>query len=81
MSRPESLENRWDILYRDYPEVYDAFSSTPYQPTIYERLPEIVHLLGLSVADVGSGTGRSSFALASSAFRVIGIERERAMLL
>ena len=81
MSKPESIENRWDILYRDYPEVYDAFSSTPYQPTIYERLPEIVHLLGQSVADVGSGTGKSSFALASYALRVFGIERERAMLL
>ena len=21
--RPESLEGRWDILYRDYPEVYE----------------------------------------------------------
>jgi hypothetical protein len=24
---PESIENRWDILYRDYPEVYDRFAS------------------------------------------------------
>jgi len=80
MSTPESIENRWDILYRDYPEVYEAFSSTPYRPTIFERLPEIVTLSGQSIADVGSGTGKSSFALASFALRVIGIERERAML-
>lgn len=80
MAKPESIENRWDILYRDYPEVYEAFSSTPYRPTIFERLPEIVPLSGQTIADVGSGTGKSSFALAPYALRVIGIERERAML-
>ena len=30
--RPESIENRWDILYREYPEVYDEFASVPYEP-------------------------------------------------
>jgi hypothetical protein len=30
--QPETIENRWDILYRDYPEIYDAFSSFPYHP-------------------------------------------------
>jgi hypothetical protein len=41
MSRSESVENRWDILYRDYPEVHEAFSHTPYPPTVYEQLAEI----------------------------------------
>ena len=80
MSRPESIENRWDILYRDYPEVYEAFSNTPYHPTIYEQLPGIVDLRSKSIADVGAGTGSSSLALARSARQVIGIEREPAML-
>lgn len=80
MSRPESIENRWDILYRDYPEVYEAFSNVPYHPTIYEQLPEIVDLRGKCIADVGAGTGSSSLALAQSARQVIGIEREPAML-
>jgi ubiquinone/menaquinone biosynthesis C-methylase UbiE len=80
MTKPESIENRWDILYRDYPEVYEAFSNTPYRPTIFERLPKIVNLVDQSIADVGSGTGTSSFALAAFASRVIGIEFERAML-
>src|SRR4030067_221836 len=44
MSRPESIENRWDILYRDYPEGYDAFSNTPYHPTVYEQLPGVIDL-------------------------------------
>ncbi|HLO17438.1 MAG TPA: class I SAM-dependent methyltransferase [Anaerolineales bacterium] len=80
MSRPESIENRWDILYRDYPEVYEAFSNTPYHPTVYEQLPGIIDLRGKCIADVGAGTGSSSLALARSARHVIGIEREAAML-
>ena len=80
MSRPESIENRWDILYRDYPEVYEAFSNTPYHPTIYEQLPGIIDLRGKRIVDVGAGTGSSSLALARFARQVIGIEREAAML-
>jgi ubiquinone/menaquinone biosynthesis C-methylase UbiE len=79
MSRPESIENRWDILYRDYPEVYEAFSNTPYHPTIYEQLSRIIDLHGKCIADVGAGTGSSSLALAQSARQVIGIEREASM--
>lgn len=80
MSRPESIENRWDILYRDYPEVYEAFSNTPYHPTIYEQLSGIIDLHGKRIADVGAGTGSSSLALARYVRQVIGIEREAAML-
>ena len=80
MSRPESIENRWDILYRDYPEVYEAFSSVPYHPTIYDELPRIVDLRDKRIADAGAGTGKSSLALARFARWVIGIELEPAML-
>ncbi len=80
MSRPESIENRWDILYRDYPEVYEAFSNVPYHPTIYEQLAGIIDLRGKCIADVGAGTGSSSLALIRSARQVIGIELEPAML-
>ncbi len=80
MPRPESIENRWDILYRDYPEVYEAFSNTPYHPTVYEQLAGIFDLRGKSIVDVGAGTGSSSQALSRYARQVIGIEREPAML-
>ena len=80
MQRPESIENRWDILYRDYPEVYEAFSSMPYHPPVIAQLTEIIDLSGKRIADVGSGSGSSSLALARSARQVIGIEREMAML-
>ena len=80
MSQLESIENRWDILYRDYPDVYEAFSNVPYHPSIYEQLPGIIDLRGKCIADVGAGTGTSSLALAQSARQVIGIEHELAML-
>jgi len=80
MPKPESIENRWDILYRDYPEVYEAFSNTPYAPNVNEQLAEIIDLRGKCVADIGAGTGRSTLALARYARQVIGVEPEAAML-
>ncbi len=80
MARPLSIENRWDILYRDYPEVYEAFSKFPYHPTIQEQLPAIIDTRDKVIADVGAGTGKSTFQFAKFARKIIGIEREWAML-
>ena len=80
MQQPESIENRWDILYRDYPEVYEAFPNTPYYPPVIEQLREIIDLRGKRIADVGAGTGSSSLALARYAQTVIAMEYEPAML-
>jgi ubiquinone/menaquinone biosynthesis C-methylase UbiE len=80
MAKPESIENRWDILYRDYPQVYEAFMDVPYQPSVFDQVPKIIDLQGKVIADVGAGTGRSSLALARTARQVIGIEYEPAML-
>lgn len=80
MNRPLSIENRWDILYRDYPDVYEAFSAMPYAPTTYEHLAGVLELHGKTVVDVGSGTGASSRALAALGARVVGCELEPAML-
>jgi hypothetical protein len=30
--RPASIDNRWDVLYRDYPEIYDEFANVLYKP-------------------------------------------------
>ena len=39
--KPISIENRWDILYSDYPEVYDEFANVPYEPEMIDVLREI----------------------------------------
>jgi ubiquinone/menaquinone biosynthesis C-methylase UbiE len=77
--RPESLEGRWDILYRDYPEIYEEWGRIPKHPDLMDVIAEQFPLAGLVVADVGSGTGISTFKLARHAERVIGIEPEEAM--
>ena len=38
VQRPESIEHRWDVLYRDYPEIYDNRFDT-YTPDPLDRRP------------------------------------------
>ena len=78
--RPESLEGRWDILYRDYPEVYEEWGRIPKVPDFLEVLVARFPLQGKTLVDVGSGTGISTFGLAKHADFVIGIEVEEAMI-
>jgi ubiquinone/menaquinone biosynthesis C-methylase UbiE len=78
--RRESLEGRWDILYRDYPEVYEEFGRIPKVPDFIAVLAARFPLQGKTVVDVGSGTGISTFKLARYADQVIGIEIEESMI-
>ena len=78
--RPETIENRWDILYRDYPEVYDVWTEIPEKPTIPEALNNIFNLKDRLILDIGSGAGKNAFELATYAKQVIGIEPADSML-
>ena len=78
--KPNSLEGRWDILYRDYPEVYDEWVKIPKVPDDIEIILARFPLEGKIVVDLGSGTGNSTFKLARYASFVIGIEIEPSML-
>jgi ubiquinone/menaquinone biosynthesis C-methylase UbiE len=78
MIKPETIENRWDILYRDYPEVYDEFARVKAVPA--KDFGEMLGVKGKTVVDVACGTGKSTFAFARYAARVIGIEPEEAMI-
>ena len=78
-TKPDTIENRWDILYRDYPEVYDEFASFPYDPPMMEVIHEMFNLSGKEILDVGSGSGLSTFPLAKYAKTVIGVEPEKSM--
>lgn len=78
---PLSIENRWDILYSEYPEKYDEFIGGETHPDDYERsnLHDIFDFSGKIVADIGTGTGMSAFGIARYASKVYGIEPEKAM--
>jgi len=77
--KPLTIENRWDILYSDYPEVYEEFASVPKKPPLLQALHKRVDFHGRVVADIGSGSGLSTFEFAKMAKRVIGVEVEAAM--
>lgn len=76
---PLTVENRWDILYRDYPEIYDEFAAVPKDPQPRQVLMNQFDFRNKVVADIGSGSGLSSFEFASVAKKVIGVEIEDAM--
>ena len=78
--RPETLEGRWDILYRDYPEVYEQWGTYTKTPDMMDVLNERFGFAGRRIADIGSGSGISSFELARYGATVVGIEIEPAML-
>ena len=74
---PETIEHRWDILYRDYPEVYDRFASFPYTPGLFDMVAHRFDLKGKINVDCRSGTGLSTLALSRYCDEVIGVEPER----
>jgi ubiquinone/menaquinone biosynthesis C-methylase UbiE len=78
--RPESLEGRWDILYRDYPDVYEEWGRIPKVPDFLSVVMDRFPLEGKTAVDVGAGTGVSTFKIAARAASVIGVELEPAML-
>lgn len=78
---PETIEHRWDILYRDYPEVYDRFASFPYSPRPVDVLNSRFNLKGKVIVDNGAGTGKSAFAMSKHAREIIGVEPETSMRL
>lgn len=78
MSKPETIENHWDILYREYPEIYDAFARV--KITTVRDFGKMLGMKGKTVVDVACGTGRSTFAFAPYVLKVFGVEPEAAML-
>lgn len=69
---PETVDNDWNRFYWDFPDIYDRFAVTTQQ--VVHAVRDIVGLERMVVADVGCGTGRSTFAAAKFATLVIGIE-------
>lgn len=79
--KPESIENNWDILYQDYPEVYHRFATESVrEPSLIAIVNDMFELHNKVVLDIGSGTGSSTFGWAKYAKSVIGIEPNSAML-
>ena len=76
---PLTIENRWDILYSEYPEKYDEFCSYESTQDKDTLIHNMFDLKDKELLDIGSGTGESTFYFAKYAKSVIGIEPEKAM--
>jgi len=48
--RPLSIENHWDLLSRDFLEVYDEFVNMPYEPRIIDVLHEKFDFCGKTIS-------------------------------
>ena len=47
--KPESIENRWDILYSKYPEVYDEFAKVERVPNLMDFVFEKFDFAGKKI--------------------------------
>lgn len=56
---PDTIGHAWDVLYRDAPKIYDAFSASPYDPRWIEVVTTAFPLAGKIIADGGSSAGGS----------------------
>ena len=77
--RPETIDNRWDVLYRDYPAVYEEWGRIGRSPEPRDVFADRFPFEGKVVADIGSGTGISTLTLAQRAEFVFGVEPEDSM--
>jgi SAM-dependent methyltransferase len=69
---PETIDNDWVRFYREYPDIYDRFAITT--PPVVDAAHDLVDFTDTVVIDAGSGTGKSTFALAKYARFVYGVE-------
>ena len=60
--------------------MYEEWGRIPKQPTSVQAINEHFPLRGLTVVDVGAGSGLSTFELARYAGFVTGVEPEDGML-
>lgn len=74
---PETIDQDWERFYTEFPDIYDRFAVT--SPVVATKIDKLFGVRGKIVVDVGSGTGRSTFALADKARLVIGVDPWPAM--
>ncbi|MCH7699948.1 MAG: class I SAM-dependent methyltransferase, partial [Chloroflexi bacterium] len=74
---PETIDQDWERFYTEFPDIYDRFAVT--SPVVATKIDKLFGVRDKIVVDVGSGTGRSTFALAEKARLVIGVDPWPAM--
>ncbi len=76
-----SVENDWDKLAADYPDIYERFANTPNDGALDAAIRQVVGAFeGKVVLDMGAGTGQYAFGFANEAYKILGLEVDPALL-
>src|SRR4051812_29062935 len=75
---PDPRYFEFDWISARHPDLYHQFALST--DGLMQELPEVVDLTGLTVVDVGAGTGRASQAAARLATRVYAVDAYQSVI-
>lgn len=75
MKQPISIKGQWNLLYSDYPKLYDRFSNCEdSEDQIFEFIKKDFDIKNKTILDLGAGTGRYSILFSLLADKVYSLE-------
>jgi len=80
VSRYPTVENDWEKLAAEYPDIYERFANTPNDHALDKAMREIVSFENKIVLDLGAGTGQYAFGFTNEAFKILGMETDPDLL-
>ncbi len=75
-----TIDNDWDKLAAEYPDIYERFANTPNDSALDKAMREIVSFENKLVLDMGAGTGQYAFGFVNEALKILGMEADEALL-
>lgn len=75
-----TVDNDWDKLAADYPDIYERFANAPNDGALDRAMREIVSFENKLVLDMGAGTGQYAFGFVNEAFKILGMEADPDLL-
>ncbi len=75
-----TIDNDWDRLAAEYPDIYERFANTPNDGALDTAMREIVSFENKLVLDLGAGTGQYAFGFVNEAFKILGMESDPDLL-
>src|SRR5579859_3587348 len=80
LSQYPTVENDWEKLAADHPDIYERFANAPNDGALDQAMREIVSFAGKIVLDLGAGTGQYAFGFINEAYRILGMEVDRQVI-
>ncbi len=80
VSQYPTIDNDWDRLAAEYPDIYERYANTPNDGALDNAMREIVSFENKLVLDLGAGTGQYAFGFVNEAYRILGMEADETLL-